>query len=395
MKFIDRTEIHIKAGRGGDGLVSFKSAKNMPKLGADGGDGGHGGDVVLVGHKQLNTLSSLRYRHYYMADDGKKGGNNGKTGACGKPLRLKVPIGTIIHDRETGELLGEVLEDGEVVTVAEGGRRGLGNMRFVKPTRQAPEFSISGTKGAQKTLALELKLIADIGLAGFPNAGKSSLISAISSARPRVADYPFTTLVPHLGVVDFRDEGDVSGRSFVMADIPGLISGAAEGKGLGHDFLRHLERTKVLAYVVECTNLNGDDPLEVFQQVKKEIESYGSDLESKPYFVVVSKTDLLDDPAELDTIIDSLTSYGVPKERILPVSSAAREGLTALKRTLMEFVESINERSEQEVVTDSPAVEDSRDLSESSLEEGGFTLMSRADFLASRSAPQNETHAST
>lgn len=378
MKFIDRTEIHIKSGKGGDGLCSFKSAKNLPKLGADGGDGGHGGDVYLVGHKQLNTLSCVRYRHYYEAADGKKGGSNGKTGAGGKPLLLKVPVGTIIRDRESGDYLGEILEDGQRVLVAEGGKRGLGNMRYLSSTHQAPERRTLGEKGIVRTLALELKLMADVGLAGFPNAGKSSLLTAVSSARPRVADYPFTTLVPHLGVVDFAAEGDVNGKSFVMADIPGLIEGASEGRGLGHDFLKHLERTKVLAFVVEIKNLNDDDPVEAYLKVRREVDKYG-ELRHKKSLIVISKIDLADDDSFVEETKQRFRDIG--EENIYAVSSVQQSGLSELKYGLYDLLHREIDSEAADEQTDVDQTESPLTLDDAWVEDQGFTLMTKEDFF--------------
>ncbi|MES2746432.1 MAG: GTPase ObgE, partial [Bdellovibrionota bacterium] len=238
MKFIDQTEIDVRSGDGGDGLVSFRAAKYQPKAGLDGGDGGFGGSVYLVGNAQLNSLSSLYYRRMYAAENGGRGGTNNCTGADGDDLLIRVPVGTIAYDRETGRQVAEILEEGQQIMLAEGGVRGLGNFRFLSSTHQAAEESTAGSPGKELKISLELKLIADVGFAGFPNAGKSTLLSVISSATPKIADYPFTTLTPQLGVVDVPGNSSWDSRSFVAADIPGLIEGASDGKGLGHEFLR-------------------------------------------------------------------------------------------------------------------------------------------------------------
>ena len=293
MKFVDSTEVLIKAGDGGSGMVSFKTARNMPKLGCDGGDGGHGGNVVLVGNRQLNTLSNLRYKRQYDAEDGNRGGTSNKTGANGEDLIIPVPLGTQIFEAETGRLINEVLGHQQRIVVAKGGERGLGNQRFLTSTHQAPVEFTEGTKGDSAHLRLELKLIADVGLAGFPNAGKSTLLSVMSSAKPKIADYPFTTLIPNLGVVELKDRSIFSGEAFVMADVPGLIEGAAEGKGLGHAFLRHLERTQLIGYLVTAVNDEGIAPVDAFKTLRDELAQYSPELAEKPVCVILSKTDLI------------------------------------------------------------------------------------------------------
>ena len=276
MKFIDEILIRARSGHGGAGLCSFRSAKNAPKLGADGGDGGFGGHVLFKGNSTLNTLSHLYYMKVYAAGDGERGGLNGRTGANGRDCVIEVPVGTIVFNADTDEVMCEVLEDGELVQLAEGGKRGLGNLRYVSSTHQAPEEHTSGGEGIELNLKLELKLIADAGFAGFPNAGKSTLLSTISAAEPKVADYPFTTLEPQLGVVDVSQQTGEWGKSFVAADIPGLIEGASEGKGLGHEFLKHLERTKVIVFVIDAFPFDETTPFEAFNKLKAELRNYGS-----------------------------------------------------------------------------------------------------------------------
>ena len=336
MKFIDATEIVAKAGDGGYGMVSFMSAKGRAKLGPDGGDGGNGGDVILVAQTRLNTLSSLRYRQMYKAEPGAKGGTNRCTGRCGKHLRLPVPCGTVAVDAETGVAIGEVLEEGDELIIAKGGRRGLGNIHFVRANHQAPYETRPPTPGEEVTVKLELKLLADVGLAGFPNAGKSTLLSTISAARPKVANYPFTTLTPQLGVVDMPGSFD---ESFVLADIPGLIEGASDGRGLGHDFLRHLERTAVIVYLVDAFDYERE-PIAALEALRAELSAYSADLASKPSFVVLSKTDLAPTPEELEEKLAPLREAG---ESFMTISSVQHNGLDQLRHALMAQIKDVRE----------------------------------------------------
>lgn len=336
MKFVDETEIRVRSGHGGRGMVSFRAAKNAPKLGADGGDGGFGGNVYLMGNSQLNTLSGLYYKRMYAAEDGQKGGSNGCTGRNGADVVIEVPMGTVAFDKDTDTPICEVL-DSEPVLVAEGGKRGLGNLRYLSPTHQAPEESTGGGEGIEIRLGLELKLIADVGFAGFPNAGKSTLLSSISAARPRIADYPFTTLQPQLGVVDLQDCGDYWDRSFVAADIPGLIAGASEGRGLGHEFLRHLERTKVIAYVIDPFSYDEVKPYEALQTLKSELESFSESLANKRALIVLTKKDLSGPDFNWDEHIAPLKSQGY---EVIVISSVAQKGIKELKLKLWDMVQS-------------------------------------------------------
>ena len=332
MNFIDRTVIFARSGDGGDGLVSFMCATGRPKLGADGGDGGRGGDIYLIGKKGLNTLSSLRYKQTYAAEDGARGGVQARTGRCGKPRFVEVPLGTIALNNETGAPVGEVLEDGQKLLVAKGGSKGLGNIRFLKSTHQVPRESKPGGPGVSVEVKLELKLLADVGLAGFPNAGKSTLLSRISAARPKVGAYPFTTLVPNLGVVD--TEGGAYGDSIVVADVPGLIEGASDGRGLGHEFLRHLERTSLVAYIVEAPEWERH-PLEAFQNLRVELEAYSEDLATKHFIVLLTKTDLITDEEYLSELLASFKKMDI---EVLTLSSANGQGLPEVKRRLAALV---------------------------------------------------------
>jgi GTP-binding protein len=342
MKFIDSTIIDVRAGKGGDGIVSFKSAKGAAKLGPDGGDGGRGGDIVLVGNRQLSTLNSLRYRRKYQAEDGVKGGTNACRGRCGEALEIPVPLGTIVFDSQTGAQVGEILKDGERLVVAQGGRHGLGNIHWLSPTHQAPWEFRPGVKGEEKELRLELKLLADVGLAGFPNAGKSTLLSVISAARPKIADYPFTTLVPNLGVLDFGQE--YFGQGVVVADVPGLIEGASEGRGLGHAFLRHLERTSLVVYVVDPLDPERE-ALEALAILQEEMRRFSPELAAKPVMVVINKIDLMDDEA-LAKVRAGIEAEGF---EVLAVSAAQGRGLQQLKYRLRELVLTSREGEEQRV----------------------------------------------
>jgi GTP-binding protein len=283
--FVDRVLVKVEAGTGGSGQTSFRREKFAPMGGPDGGDGGRGGDVIVRGDRNLTTLLDYTYRDAWKAERGQHGEGSNRTGRSGEDIVLPVPPGTVVRDAETQEFLGEVMEDGHTILVSKGGRGGKGNSFFVTPTHQSPREWQPGEEGQARTLELELKLIADIGLVGQPNAGKSTLLSVISAARPKIADYPFTTLSPNLGVVPLSDH-----RSFVVADIPGIIEGASEGKGLGLRFLRHIERTRMLAFMIP---IDAEDWQAEFDQLRHEISSYSTELAAKPYCVVFTKLDLL------------------------------------------------------------------------------------------------------
>ena len=284
--FVDRAKIYVKAGNGGNGIVSFRREKYVPRGGPDGGDGGRGGDVIVRVNPHLQTLLDYRYKQHFKADRGAHGQGSNKTGKSGKNLIIHVPPGTIIKDFETAEIIADLIEPGESVVVAKGGKGGRGNARFATPTNQAPRTSEPGTPGEEKTILLELKLIADVGLVGFPNAGKSTLLARVSRATPKIADYPFTTLKPNLGYVKIGDD-----FSFLMADIPGLIEGASDGKGLGLQFLRHIERTKLLLFLIDSTV---EDVEKDYLILKNELSTYSKILVTKPKVIAFSKSDLLD-----------------------------------------------------------------------------------------------------
>jgi GTP-binding protein len=324
MKFIDRAAIRVSAGSGGSGCVSFRREAYVPKGGPDGGDGGRGGSVFVRADRHLSTLLDYRYKTNRKAERGQHGKGGNKTGRSADDVYLPVPHGTAVHDAESGELLGEVLQPGDELLVAKGGRGGRGNARFASSTHQAPREWEPGVEGETRTIELVLKLIADVGLVGEPNAGKSTLLSVVSAARPKIADYPFTTLEPQLGVV-----GLDGGRSYVMADIPGLIEGAHEGKGLGDQFLQHIERTRVLAYLVP---VEAEDPQATYEALREEARSYDQSVAAKAHVVVLSKTDLLAPGEELPAI-DAPESRGV-----LSISSVAQRGIDELKEVLWRLL---------------------------------------------------------
>ena len=335
MRFIDRVEIFVESGAGGDGCVSFRREKFVPRGGPDGGDGGRGGDVFIRTDPQLSTLIDYRYKREYRAGTGAHGRGAKMTGKDGAPVILRVPPGTQVMDAQTGELLADLTE-GEFVPV-KGGRGGRGNSNFATPTRRAPRISEEGRYGKTRDLVLELKLIADVGIVGLPNAGKSTLISRISAARPKVADYPFTTLVPNLGVVRVDDE-----RSFVIADVPGLVEGAHQGVGLGHQFLRHVERTSVILHLVGLAPGDGD-PVEAYRTIRQELGQYADDLARKDSIVALSKTDVVS-PEERESILAKFQE----DTGIVPmlISAAVGEGLTPLVGKLSTMIERLKEKDD-------------------------------------------------
>ncbi len=319
MHFIDQAEVILKAGKGGDGIVSFRREKFVPAGGPSGGNGGRGGSIIFIADNNLQTLLDFKFNREISAKDGIKGGPNKRTGARGEDRILKVPCGTEIRDLKTGIILGDLVDHNEQVVIAYGGRGGLGNSHFLSNSNRAPEFCIDGREGEIWHVKLELKLIAQVGIIGLPNAGKSTLITALSSARPKIADYPFTTLIPNLGVVRKPD-----GNGCLFADIPGLISGAAEGIGLGHDFLRHIERTKILIHLIDVF---ADDPINDFLIIDNELKKYGNGLIDKYRIVVFNKTELVE-----EEYLKSMTKKleNLSKKKVLAISSSLRKGLTQL-----------------------------------------------------------------
>ena len=319
MHFIDQAEVILKAGKGGDGIVSFRREKFVPAGGPSGGNGGRGGSIIFIADNNLQTLLDFKFNREISAKDGIKGGPNKRTGARGEDRILKVPCGTEIRDLKTGIILGDLVDHNEQVVIAYGGRGGLGNSHFLSNSNRAPEFCIDGREGEIWHVKLELKLIAQVGIIGLPNAGKSTLITALSSARPKIADYPFTTLIPNLGVVRKPD-----GNGCLFADIPGLISGAAEGIGLGHDFLRHIERTKILIHLIDVF---ADDPINDFLIIDDELKKYGNGLIDKYRIVVFNKIELVE-----EEYLKSMTKKleNLSKKKVLAISSSLRKGLTQL-----------------------------------------------------------------
>ena len=324
MSFIDRAVIRVTAGAGGSGIISFRREIFVPKGGPDGGDGGHGGSVTVKADPQLSTLLDYQYRTHFKAEKGRHGGGSNRTGASGADISLPVPLGTELRDERTDELIKEILKPKDEVIVARGGRGGRGNARFATSTHQSPREYEPGEDGEERSIKLVLKLIADVGLLGEPNAGKSTLLSVVSAARPKIAAYPFTTLAPQLGVVGLADS-----RGFVMADIPGIIEGAHEGKGLGIQFLQHIERTRVLAYLIP---LDAEDPQAVYNLLRAEAAAYGEALAAKPHVIVFSKRDLLPPSDPLPTL------EAPESHRTLAISAVTNSGLDELKTTLWELV---------------------------------------------------------
>jgi GTP-binding protein len=333
--FVDEVDIHVTAGRGGRGCLAFRREKYVPRGGPSGGDGGHGGSVYIVASPHINTLINFRFHPEFDAQKGANGEGSNRTGRNGGDLELEVPVGTLVYDR-TGapeiepRLLADLSHAGDRVQVAKGGRGGLGNAHFATSTNRAPRKVQPGEEGEEKWLRLELKLLADVGLVGFPNAGKSTLISRISAARPKIADYPFTTLTPNLGVVRLSDD-----RSFVVADVPGLIEGAHRGQGLGHQFLRHLERTKVLVHLVDVSSGSGRNPVADMDVIRRELELFAPELAAKPQIVAANKVDALDDPARLRAVEERAADLALPCFRISGVTGAGLpELLEAVWRAL-------------------------------------------------------------
>jgi GTP-binding protein len=343
--FVDEVDIHVAAGHGGRGAVSFRREKFVPRGGPNGGDGGPGGSVYVVADANLNTLLNYRFQKNFEAERGGHGEGSNRTGRAGHDIELRVPVGTVVYQREGEELhqIADLTEDAQRLLVAKGGLGGQGNAQFATSTNRAPRRAQPGLPGEEKDLRLHLKLLADVGLVGFPNAGKSTLISRISAAKPKIADYPFTTLTPNLGVVGLSDD-----RTFVVADVPGLIEGAHAGHGLGHRFLSHLERTKVLVHVIDVSSSSGRDPVSDFDIISRELELFpgrdatGERLIDKPMLAAANKIDALDDPERLVSLQQHLQSAGVP---LYPVSAATGEGIDRLLEAVWREVASARERA--------------------------------------------------
>lgn len=332
--FYDYAKVNVKAGDGGNGIVAFRREKYVPKGGPAGGDGGKGGSIILRADEGLRTLIDFRYQTHYKGKRGDHGSGAKQHGRSADDIVLRVPVGTVVRDADTKKLLGDLRHHGQEIVVAQGGRGGRGNARFVSSTHRAPAFAENGEKGEERWITLELKLLADVGLVGFPNVGKSTIISRVSAAKPKIANYHFTTLEPNLGMVRVD-----AGRSFVIADVPGLVEGAAEGAGLGHRFLRHVERTRVLVHVVDLSGSEGRDPLEDLAVIRGELERYAPQLNEKPMVIVANKVDLMSDD-DRDAALARL-SEAYPEVRIFPMSAATDSDLNELVYHLADVLDAI------------------------------------------------------
>ncbi len=326
MRFVDEAKIYIKSGDGGQGCVSFRREKFVPRGGPDGGDGGKGGDVVAVASRSHRTLLDMKFNQHHVAKRGGQGGGNNRTGKSSSDVEIVVPVGTVIKDMETDQLLADMTEDSQRAILALGGRGGRGNTRFKTSTNQAPRYAQEGLPGEEKTVSLELKLIADVGTVGFPNVGKSTLIASVSAARPKIADYPFTTLKPNLGVVRIGDY-----KTFVIADIPGLIEGAHLGAGLGMKFLRHIERTSILLHIIDISRDPFTGALDDFETINNELESFSPAVRAKPQIVAINKVDLTITRERLQEQVDIFEKKGL---RVFPISAATGEGIAELMQEI-------------------------------------------------------------
>lgn len=335
MKFVDEARIEVQGGKGGNGAASFRREKFIPKGGPDGGDGGRGGSVWAVADRNINTLVDYQYTRKYFAPNGENGRGADCYGAGGKDIVLRMPVGTVIRDTDTGEVVADLNAHGVKALLAQGGKGGLGNLHFKSSVNRAPKQFTPGEPGQYRSLELELKVLADVGLLGHPNAGKSTFITAVSNARPKIADYPFTTLHPHLGVVRVGPE-----QSFVVADVPGLIEGAAEGAGLGHLFLRHLSRTKVLLHVIDAAPLDEEaDPVAQAKALAEELEKYDPELAAKPRWIVLNKMDLVPEEERAALVEHWRSAFAKEGEPVFAISAAAREGVDALVKALAQKID--------------------------------------------------------
>ncbi len=366
--FVDKAQIFIKSGRGGDGSVSFRREPYVPQGGPDGGNGGKGGSVVFLADRNLRTLMDFRYKKKYVAENGENGRGKQQYGKDAEDLIIKVPVGTVIKDVSTGNIMADLKEDGQRFVAAKGGKGGKGNVWFKNSVRQAPNFAESGGFSVERNVELELKLIADVGLVGYPNVGKSTLLSVSTSADPKIADYHFTTITPNLGVVNIYDQ------SFVMADIPGLIEGASEGAGLGLDFLKHIERTRILIHVVDVSGSEGRDPIEDFEKINAELKNYSEKLSKKPMLVAANKIDMAE-----DEMLSAFTEYAESKGyEVFPISAPIHEGVDKLlSRALLMLNELPEEEEEPVVFYVAPDPEDEPDFRDINIdvdEDGVFVL---------------------
>ena len=333
MQFIDQALIEVESGKGGDGIVAFRREKYIPTGGPSGGNGGRGGSVIFKAVENLQTLLDFRYKHLFKADNGGRGGPNNCTGASGKDLIIEVPCGTVIYDEETNAILGDLIQPEQTCLIAEGGKGGLGNQHFLSNRNRAPEYALPGLEGERKMLRLELKLLAEVGIIGLPNAGKSTLISSLSAATPKIADYPFTTLIPNLGVVR-KPTGDGT----VFADIPGLIEGASHGAGLGHDFLRHIERTRVLLHLIDATS---EDVIGDYHTIQKELKAYRRGLEKRPQILALNKIDAVDtETVDLEELARQFNQLSYAP--VFIISAVTRTGLEPMLQEIWRVIDEIN-----------------------------------------------------
>ena len=341
MQFIDQSDIQVEAGKGGDGIVAFRREKYVPAGGPSGGNGGKGGSIYFRAMEDLQTLLDFKYKHRFKAENGSRGGPNNCTGANGKDLIVDVPCGTVVYNAETGEIIGDLTEPRQTLLVAAGGKGGLGNQYFLSNSNRAPEYALPGLEGEVKLLRLELKLLAEVGIIGLPNAGKSTLISALSAARPKIADYPFTTLIPNLGVVR-KPTGDGT----VFADIPGLIEGASQGTGLGHDFLRHIERTRVLLHLIDATS---EDVLGDYNTIQQELKAYGRGLPERRQILALNKIDAVDrETVDLEALVKELNH--ISNSKVFIISAVAGMGLDDMKQEIWQVLDVVNAEEAKETV---------------------------------------------
>lgn len=336
--FVDRAEITIRSGNGGNGAVTFRRDPYVPDGGPDGGDGGNGGSVIFIADRNLRTLMDLKYKRKYQAENGQPGMKRNRYGKKGQDLYIKVPVGTMIIDKETGHLMKDLVEDGDTVVAARGGRGGKGNVHYKSSIRQAPNFAEAGTPGREREVVLELKLIADVGLLGFPNVGKSTLLSVCTNSKPKIAGYHFTTIDPNLGVVYIHD------TSFVMADIAGIIEGASQGAGLGFRFLKHIERTKVLIHVIDVSGSEGRDPVEDYKKINAELMQFDPKLAAKPQIIAANKTDIIFDQEKVDEFLEFMKKEG---REVYMISAAAHQGIDELMDAALRCIEEYVEPEEE------------------------------------------------
>lgn len=364
--FIDRARIFVQSGKGGDGMSSFRREKFVPKGGPDGGDGGHGGNVVLVADRNVNTLVDFRFRRLFKAKPGGKGQGANCYGRNAEDLLITVPLGTIVKDEESGQIIADLSHDGQQAVVAKGGRGGRGNWHFRSSSNRTPTFAERGEPGEERWLRLELKVLADIGLLGYPSVGKSSILRKVSAAQPEVAAYHFTTLNPILGVVDLSNH-----RSFVMADIPGLIEGASEGVGLGHDFLRHIERTKILVHVLDVSGMEGRDPIEDYEKINEELRKYSEKLSRKKQIIAANKIDMLGDSDNLERLKAYMDERG---QEVYPICAMTGEGLEVLLERLWDLLETYVEEPEEIAEEVVYKAQDKPDFEVKRADDGAFVI---------------------